>query len=227
MVDIKVNLALILGLVKKTHSAEYVYINKNTMMTMNEFESVLSKIDYKETISEVSLFFKMSDMNLLLEAYKDALKENDSVMVDINSFPRPSMELYKRMIYKYDKLINEYRYHDTINDLHLHPTILDLMSSKSNSGRFNLIVEDRTTNRYLMIIYKGLLPLVKADTMNLTIFKPAVSNRVFYNEYKNDYDLEEDHFMAKFDIYKKKEKLIVQQYMLFKIPKNYVRISNT
>lgn len=223
MINTKVDLALIMGLVKKTHSPEYVYINKNIILTMNEFESVLSKIEYNENISNIPMFFNMADMKLLLEAYKDSLKENDSVLVNINNFPEPSMNVYYRMMHKYNKLLTEYNYQDTINDLHTHQTILNIITSNASSGRFNLIVNG-SKDRYLMIIYKGLLPLTKADTINLSIYKPIVENKIIYNEYYQNYDIEEDHFMTRFDIFKKKEKILIQQYMLFKIPKTYVSL---
>jgi hypothetical protein len=223
MINVKVDLALIMGLIKKTHSAEHVYINGNTIITMNEFESVLSKIEYHENITDVAMFFSMSDMKPLLEAYNDILKENDTVMVDINNFPRPRLEVYSRMMDKYDRLLKNYYYHDTIKDIQTHPTILDMIASKAASGRFNLIVEDSSMNRFLMIIYKGLLPINKADTVTINIFKPIESNYFMHDNYLKSYTRQEDHFMTKFDIYKKKEKILIEQYMLFKIPDNYVK----
>jgi hypothetical protein len=76
----------------------------------------------------------------------------------------------------------------------------DILAGKAASGKYDYIIQG-PNYRYFIMLYKGLIPITKADTVNIRVLENPNMPTVF---------------AANFITTKKKEKLIFNQYMAFR-----------
>lgn len=193
----------LLELVKKTHAPFYILIDNNKqMITINEYISVISVVNITNIDIEFNdKYIKINDELLnpisttftILKNAKEAFNNNDIEEIKFDKH----ISIFLKNKYS---MIDNYSETYYVEDLKNESVIQDLMNSKAADGQFKLKIFNGI-NKYLLTLFKGIIPLNKPDIVSLSILEKENNNIDFF---------------ARFDIYKKKNKIFIEEYINYK-----------
>lgn len=179
-------------------------------VVFNEFKNIMYEMDIIFYEQEYGI------MTFYIEQLKSVITTIDEQLEKGQKKPEINIELKSLVQFNIlgnkplFEVINQFKlFTKVVHSEEFNPSIKEsILANKANAGRYNYIV-DANDKKYLMMIYKGLIPITKNDKVNLSI------QRIDTSIYEES-ELSNNVFLGKFIVYRKKDKLTITEYILFR-----------
>lgn len=177
----KKELIKLIEIIKSTKS-ELVYVINNTLYTMDREYTILKSVELPNNYFFMEFVTTISQLISALQMFEAA--DNEYIIdidIVVGNYILSIRENFIRLIYSIQNILNiSTKYY--FNDLKQNETFNKILEMKTGDGISKFIVSD-----YLIMMYNNLLPINKADNVDLIIA-----------------DINERSFLSNFIIKKKK-----------------------